>query len=84
MLTGTISSKGQVTIPKKIRELLKVGTFDKIVFIPIGNDRVIITNKDIPASELFGMLRHRKTGEKVSVKDMKAAVRKKRVERGAP
>ncbi len=82
MLTGTISSKGQVTIPKKIRELLKLGTFDKVVFIPIGDNRVIITNKTVPASELFGMLRHRKQGRKVSVSDMKAAVQKKRAGRG--
>ena len=32
MITSTISSKGQVTIPKKIREFLKLETFDKIVF----------------------------------------------------
>ena len=59
MITGTISSKGQITIPKKIRELLKVDTSDKIVFIPIEDGKVMITIKQNPATALFGMLKHR-------------------------
>ena len=35
MIISTISSKGQVTIPKKIRDFLQLGTYDKIVFIPM-------------------------------------------------
>ena len=45
MITSTITSRGQVTIPKKIREFLKVGTFDKIVFIPLEDGRVLVTSK---------------------------------------
>ena len=82
MITGTISSKGQVTIPKKIREFLKLGTFDKIVFIPLEEGKVMITNKQAPVSDLFGMLKHRKPKQPVSVEEMEAAIRKKRAERG--
>ena len=35
MIMSTISSKGQVTIPKKIRDFLQLGTYDKIVFLPM-------------------------------------------------
>ena len=81
MITSTISSKGQVTIPKKIREFLKLGTFDKIVFIPLEEGKVIITNKQSPVSELFGMLKHRKPKQPVSVEEMEAAIHKRRAER---
>lgn len=83
MIISTISSKGQITIPKKIREFLNVGTFDKIVFIPVEEGKVIITNKQNSATELFGMLSHRKLPRSVSVEDMKRAVQKRRAKRGA-
>ena len=83
MIIGTISSKGQITLPKKIREFLNVGTFDKIVFIPVEEGKVIITNKQVSATELFGMLSHRKSPKPVSVEDMKRAVQKRRVKRGS-
>ena len=82
MISSTISSKGQVTIPKKIREFLRVGTFDKIVFIPLEDGQVLITNKRNPAMALFGMLKHRRPQMSVSVEDMKAAVQTRRAKRG--
>lgn len=82
MITSTVSSKGQVTIPKKIREFLKVEKFDKIVFIPLEDGKVMITSKQTPVSELFGMLKHRKLQKPVSVEEMEIEIRKKRTERG--
>jgi len=82
MITSTVSSKGQVTIPKAIRDFLKVGKFDKIVFIPLEDGKVLITNKQIPVSELFGMLKHRKPEHPVSVEEMESKIRKRRAERG--
>jgi len=82
MITSTISLKGQVTIPKKIREFLKLEKYDKIVFIPLEEGKVMITNKQTPVSELFGMLKHRKPKQHVSVEEMEAGIRKRRTERG--
>jgi len=82
MITSTISSKGQVTIPKKIREFLKLETFDKVVFIPLEEGKVMITNKQTPVSDLFGMLKHRQPDQPVSVEEMEAGIRKRRAERG--
>ena len=82
MEMGTISSKGQITIPKKIREFLKVGESDKIIFIPVEEGRVVITTQSIPAASLFGMLQHRKPPKPVSVERMKRVVREKRAGRG--
>ena len=81
MITGTISSKGQITIPKKIRELLEVGTSDKIVFIPLEGGKVMITSKQNPAALLFGMLKHRSPARPVSLKKMDSAIRKRRAKR---
>lgn len=81
MITGTLSSKGQVTIPKKIREILHVKTSDKIVFIPLEDGNVLITSKENPASELFGLLRHRKTAKTVSLKEMESVIQKRREKR---
>ena len=81
MITGTISSKGQITIPKKIREFLNVGTSEKIVFIPLEEGKVLITNKQNPVSALFGMLRHRRPARPVSLEEMDSAIRKRRVQR---
>lgn len=60
MITGTISSKGQVTLPKEIREFLKVGASEKISFIPLEEGKVLVTKKQHTAADLFGMLNHRK------------------------
>ncbi len=82
MLTSTVTSKGQVTIPKAIREFLKVEKYDKIVFIPLEDGKVMITTKQAPASGLFGMLKHRQPKKPVSAEDMDAAIDKRRAERG--
>ena len=81
MITSTISSKGQVTIPKKIREFLKVETSDKIVFIPLEEGKVLITNKENPPGALFGMLKHRKPARPASLKRMETAIRRRRTKR---
>ena len=81
MITGTISSKGQITIPKKIRELLKVETSDKIVFVPLEDGKVMITSKRNPATALFGMLKHRRRARPVSLEKMESAIQKRRAKR---
>ena len=81
MLTSTISSKGQVTVPKKIREFLNVGASDSIVFIPLDEGKVLITGKEKPVTALFGMLKHREKKEPVSIKKMNSVIKKKRAER---
>jgi antitoxin PrlF len=81
MITGTISSKGQITIPKKIRELLKVETSDKIIFVPLEDGKVVISSKQNSASALFGMLKHRRPTRPVSLKKMESAIKKRRAKR---
>jgi len=81
MLESKISSKGQVTIPKEIREYLKVKGSDKIFFTPLENGKVLITTKGIPASAFFGLFKHRKTKKTVSLEEMDSVIKKRRSER---
>ena len=81
MLNSTVTSKGQVTIPKKIREFLNVRTSDKIVFTPVEDGKVLITTRKKPAHELFGMLKHRRQARPVSLKEMDSAICKRRAKR---
>jgi antitoxin PrlF len=81
MITSTISSKGQVTIPKEIREFLKVGTSEKIIFIPLEEGKVLLTNRKNPAAALFGMLNHRRPVKPVSIKEMDSAISKRRAQK---
>ena len=83
MIISTISSKGQVTIPKKIREFLQLGTYDKIVFIPMDDGKVLITSKQNPAKALFGRLKHRRLKNPVSNEEMDSSIIKRRMQRGA-
>ena len=82
MIVAKITSKGQVTIPKKIREFLDVDAQDKIEFTLLEKGRVLITSEQKSAKTLFGMLKHRKQTEPVSVERIDAAVRDRRKKRG--
>ena len=81
MLNSTLTSNGQVTIPKKIREFLNVRTSDKIVFIPVEDGKVLITARQNSACELFGMLKHRRQARPVSIREMDSTIRKRRSKR---
>ncbi len=56
MPTATISSKGQVTIPKKIREHLRVGAGDRLDFVLSESGDVIIEPATRTLRDLRGML----------------------------
>ena len=81
MATGTISSKCQITIPKTIREFLKVEPSDKIVFTPLEEGKVLITYKQSLASTLFGMLKHRRLEKPVTLEKMEETIRERRTNR---
>jgi antitoxin PrlF len=43
MIISKITAKGQITIPKKIRDFLKVNTSDTIEFTLLEEGKVLIT-----------------------------------------
>ncbi|MGI5835438.1 MAG: AbrB/MazE/SpoVT family DNA-binding domain-containing protein [Chloroflexota bacterium] len=57
MTVATVTSKGQVTIPKEVREALGIKDRDRIAFIVEGKRAVIIPMKTTDLISLRGSLR---------------------------
>lgn len=76
MPTATVTSKGQVTIPKKIRDKLKLRSGDRLDFTEENQGRIIIRKASISVEELEGIL-HRPGGKAVSVQAMHKAIRRR-------
>ena len=72
MPTSTVTSKGQITIPKEIREQLNLKTGNRLEFCVDRSGQVILKprHKDIRA--LRGILRSRRR-RPVSLKEMNEA-----------
>jgi AbrB family looped-hinge helix DNA binding protein len=69
MLTATLTTKGQITIPLEVRERLGLKAGDQIEFQLGPSGEVVITSKRIPFEEIQGILRS--PGQKaVSVREM--------------
>lgn len=49
--TSEIRERGEVTIPKKIREAFHFESGQRLEFIPIGNDAVLLTPKRLELDE---------------------------------
>ena len=71
-MESALSIKGQVTIPKEIREHLRVGPGDRVKFFVHPDGTVVILPK-IPASALKGIVRSRKRPA-VSIGEMDSAI----------
>ena len=76
MTRATLTSKGQITIPKEVRERLGVEAGDRLEFVEQerGVYKVIAATKDV--RHLKGLVP--KPRRPVSVEEMKAAIRKSR------
>jgi AbrB family looped-hinge helix DNA binding protein len=55
-ITGEIKARGQLTVPKKIRDMLKLETGQAVTFLTIG-DSVIISAKRLDLDEARRQLR---------------------------
>ncbi|NOY90497.1 MAG: AbrB/MazE/SpoVT family DNA-binding domain-containing protein [Deltaproteobacteria bacterium] len=73
MPSATLSSKGQVTIPKAVRELLRVGTGDRVQFLVREDGVVELHPETVDLLSLVGILEPR-DDRHVSVKQMNEAV----------
>jgi len=55
-MQATITAKGQVTVPKPIRDRLQLGPGDKIDFILVSGDEVRIVPVTASVKQLKGMV----------------------------
>lgn len=73
MPRATVTSKGQITIPRSIRQALRVGVGDRLDFVLEAEGRVVVQPAFRDVGELKGLLR--RTGRKpVSIEQMNAAI----------
>jgi antitoxin PrlF len=70
-MESAITSKGQATIPKPIREHLGLQPGDRVKFFVHPDGTVVLLPK-IPVSALRGMLQPR--GSRVTIEDMDEAI----------
>ncbi len=74
MTLATLTTKGQVTIPKEIRESLKLHSGDKIEIIVTENGEAIIRPVSKKVDDIFCKL-HKPGRKAVSVEAMNDAIR---------
>ena len=75
MAQATMTSKGQITIPKVIRDRLQLTAGEKVDFIVTDNGTVILRPITRKVDDLFGRLRQYRKSTPVSVEQMNEAIR---------
>ncbi len=70
MIESSITSRGQTTLPKIVREALLVEAGDKVRYIVHGDE--VRIRKVKPIGRLFGALKY--DGPPVSLQDMERAI----------
>ena len=71
-MESTITSKGQITLPKKLREKLHLRAGDKVFFEQQDDGSFTLRPRTMDVAELKGFLRY--TGTPISLEDMDKAI----------
>ena len=73
MADAKLTSKGQITIPKEVRDYLKLRAGDSIRFDLQPNGRVVLRSRNVRLMDLCGALK--RPGQKpVSIEEMNRAI----------
>jgi len=70
MSIAALTSKGQITIPKAVRDRLGLRTGDRIEFRIAKDGTATLVPRTLRTDDVFGILAHYGKGKKVSVEDM--------------
>jgi AbrB family looped-hinge helix DNA binding protein len=73
MASATITTKGQVTIPKEIRDYLNLDTGSKVDFVIDENGIVKLIPLNVPIESLSGIL-HRKGMKFATLEEMEQTI----------
>ena len=76
MSLATLTSKGQVTIPKEIRDSLRLHTGDKVEFIITETKEALLRPVTKKVDDVFGKL-HKPGRKPISVEEMDSVIRQK-------
>jgi len=80
MATATMTTKGQITIPKVVRDKLKLAAGDKVEFVLSDKKEALIRPVSKRVDDVFGLL-HKPDRKTVSVEKMNEGIRRKMRER---
>lgn len=72
---ATITSKGQITIPKDIRDILKIGPGDQIDFIVSNEGEVLLSPRTCDVRSLKGLF-YKKGRKAATLEEMENAIKK--------
>lgn len=81
MASATVTSKGQITLPKPIRDRLRVHTGDRVNFREREDGTIVVEADTVDLLDLQGSVRTRVRG--VTVEDMNQAIRTAAAKRNA-
>ena len=73
MVTATLTTKGQITIPKVVRDSLHLHSGDRVAFVIHGDSEATLKPITKSVDEVFGRL-HSPSQPRRTVEEMKAAV----------
>jgi antitoxin PrlF len=73
MASSTLTSKGQVTVPKEIRDGLKLKTGQTLEFRLTGDGQVLVSPRTRTATALKGIVKAR-PGQHVSIQQMNETI----------
>ena len=73
MVTGTLTSKGQITIPKSIRDSLNLQTGDRLAFYLVGDKQALLQPITTSVDDVYGVL-HRPGQKAKSIEDMNRSI----------
>jgi len=76
MPSATLTSKGQLTLPKAIRDVLRLGAGDRVDFVVKGDGTVVLRPATLDVRELKGLL-HRKGIRPLSAEEMNTIIRRR-------
>lgn len=82
MPTSTLTSKGQVTIPKQVRDRLGLHTGDRVVFRFDSKGQLLVeAETKNPVKDIAGLLHHLAPKSPVTVEEMRKGIRKRAAEK---
>jgi antitoxin PrlF len=73
MPAATLTSKGRITIPARLRDMLGLRAGDRVEFVEQENRQFAVKAINRSVRELNGMFRHKKR-KPVSIEEMNAAI----------
>jgi antitoxin PrlF len=79
MASATVTSKGQVTIPVRVREALGLDAGDRVEFVEIDPGKFAIVVATRSVRELKGMFQNKRR-KPVSIEEMNAAIARRAAE----